>query len=131
MFEELDDLARGLAENEISRGQALRWAGYSLVGAALSSIGFADRAKALTRRQRRRCLERGGMVCGERPLANKYCCRSGKTCAGGNTCGKGCRNPGNCEISSTFPRCRNTPGCFCTGTVEGGTFCAQAAFRCD
>jgi hypothetical protein len=50
VFEDHDELARGPAENEISRRQAIRWAGYGALGAALSSMGFADTAEALTRR---------------------------------------------------------------------------------
>jgi hypothetical protein len=48
VFEDPDELARGLAENEISRGRAIRRVGYGVVGAALSSMGFAGRAEALT-----------------------------------------------------------------------------------
>jgi hypothetical protein len=47
MFEELDELARELAENDISRRQAIKWAGYSVAGATLSSLGFADTTEAL------------------------------------------------------------------------------------
>ena len=60
MFEDLDELARGLAENDISRRQAIKWAGYSVLGASLSSMGFADRAEALSRRKRRKCRRKGG-----------------------------------------------------------------------
>ena len=60
MFEELDELARGLAENVISRRQAIKWAGYSVLGATLSSMGFADTAEALTRKFKRRCRNKGG-----------------------------------------------------------------------
>src|SRR5919199_1160545 len=60
VFEELDELARGLAENEVSRRQAIKWAGYSVLGATLSSMGFAERAEALTRNARRRCRKHGG-----------------------------------------------------------------------
>jgi hypothetical protein len=60
VFEELDELARGLAENDISRRQAIKWAGYSVLGATLSSMGFADTVEALTRKARRRCRRKGG-----------------------------------------------------------------------
>jgi hypothetical protein len=130
VFEDLDELARGLAENEVSRSQAMKWAGYSVLGAALSSIGFADTAEALTRRQKRRCLRRGGMVCGERPRANQYCCQEGTTCAGGNTCAES-----NCtggSVCQNFPfGCQNSTTCFCTQTVEGVTgTCVQGGLRC-
>jgi hypothetical protein len=126
VFEDLDELARGLAENDLSRRQAIKWAGYSVLGAALSSMGFAERAEALTPRQRRTCLERGGTVCGRPPLANKYCCARGKTCAGQKTCvNKGCRLGGTCTTG--FNRgCRNNRDCFCTATQEGNTFCTRS-----
>ncbi len=47
MFEDLDELASALAEDDISRHQAIRWAGYSVAGAALSSLGLAESAEAL------------------------------------------------------------------------------------
>jgi hypothetical protein len=65
VFEDLDELATGLAEDDVSRRQAIKWAGYSVLGAALSSMGFADAAEALTRRQRRRCRRKGGDAPGE------------------------------------------------------------------
>ena len=130
MFEDLDELARGLAENDISRRQAIKWAGYSVLGASLSSVGFADTAEALTRRGKRRCLRNGGMVCGNGPLKKKYCCTSGTTCAGGETCGQGCAGGGSCGAQG-FPECMNNPSCFCTTTVEGGTFCAQIGLSCN
>ena len=80
MFEDLDELARGLAENDISRRQALKWAGYSVLGATLSSMGFAESAEALSRRKRRRCRRRGGTVCSSGTRASEICCRKGETC---------------------------------------------------
>ena len=125
MFEELDELARGLGENDISRRQAIKWAGYSVLGATLSSMGFAESAEALTRRGRRRCLKRHGMVCGTGTLRDKYCCQKGTTCAGGKTCAPKCPGGGSCGAQG-FPECGNDPDCFCTNTVEGGTFCARS-----
>ncbi len=104
MFEELDELARGLAENDISRRQAIKWAGYSVLGATLSSMGFAETAEALTRRQRRRCRKHGGV-----PL-EKGQCHCGASCAGG-----------------AFFNCLNNPDCFCFATTEGTGFCANNA----
>jgi hypothetical protein len=127
-FEDFDELARGLAQNEISRRQALRWAGMGALATALSTVGFSGTAEALTRRQRRRCVERGGIVCGE-TRREEYCCRSGTTCAGGGTCGEGCRRPGSCATGE-FPDCQRNPDCFCTETEEGGSFCAQSSIPC-
>jgi hypothetical protein len=103
----LDELARGLAENSISRRQALRWAGYGVLGAALSSMGFADTAEALTRRQRRRCRRRGGT-----PL-ERGACHCGFNC--------GASNPVFCE---------GNPDCFCSETIEGRGFCSQLNLAC-
>ena len=75
MFEDLDELARGLAENSISRRQAIKWAGYSVLGATLSSMGFADTAEALTRKARRRCRRKGGV-----PLEKGTCHCAAPTC---------------------------------------------------
>jgi hypothetical protein len=107
VFEDFDELARGLAENSISRRQAIRWAGYSVAGAALSSLGFAETAEALTRRQRRRCRRKGGT-----PLEKGTC-----HCAG------------NCPGGAFF-NCGNNPECFCLETTEGRGFCANATLSC-
>jgi hypothetical protein len=103
-----DELARGLAEEAITRRQALKWAGYGVVGAALSSIGFADTAEALTRRQRRRCRRKGGT-----PLE------------GGN-----CRCSFNCGANIDSFSCQSNPNCACTKTAEGKGFCIDARERC-
>ena len=97
MFKDLDELARGLAENDISRRQAMRWAGYSVAGAALSSMGFADTAEALTRRQQRRCRRKGGT-----PVTKGNCHCASVDCSG---------NP--------IP-CHSSEGCTCFKTSEGG-----------
>ena len=101
MFEDLDQLARGLAENDISRRQAIRWAGYSVLGATLSSMGFAETAEALTRRQRRRCRRKGGT-----PVA-KGECQCASTCSGG----------------PIF--CNSSQSCACFKTTEGKGFCSS------
>jgi hypothetical protein len=103
VFEDFDELARGLAENDISRGQALKWAGYGMLGAALSSVGFADTAEALSRRKRRRCRRKGGT-----PLEEGDC-----HCAAG--CG---------DAPDRFS-CQGNPQCWCIKTTEGTGFCAD------
>jgi hypothetical protein len=124
-----DELARGLAENSISRRQAIRWAGYSVAGAALSSLGFAESAEALTRRQRRRCRRSGGIVCGE-TRSEEYCCREGTTCAGGDTCTEvNCRR-GATQCPFRFG-CQNSDTCLCATTLEGRNTCVQSALVCS
>ena len=104
-----DELARGLGEGAISRRQALKWAGYGVLGAALSGTGFADTAEALTRRQRRRCRRKGGA-----PLESGEC-----KCAG------------NCEAGLARFVCPDTDGtCACQETVEGRGVCASFGSLC-
>ena len=111
MFEDLDELARGLAENDISRRQAIRWAGYSVRGASLSSMGFAQSAEALTRKARRRCRRKGGT-----PLekGNCHCAWEAVTCP-----------PATIEPDPNLFTCQNDPTCFCYKTTEGRGFCGQ------
>ena len=110
MFEDLDELARGLAENDLSRGQAIKWAGYSVLGAALSSMGFADTAEALSRRKRRRCRRKGGT-----PLTDGDC-----HCAAG------------CEDDWNRFSCQDNPPCACVKTTEGTGFCvARIGLPCS
>lgn len=109
MFEDLDELARGVAENDISRRQAIKWAGYSVLGATLSSMGFAESAEALTRRQRLKCRNKGGT-----PLA-KGNCHCGFKC-GANAAGFVCKNNSRCT---------------CYTTTEGRGFCGQIAQVCS
>ena len=122
MFEELDELARGLAENDISRRQAIKWAGYSVLGTALSSVGLTDTAEALTRRQRRRCRRQGGTICGSGH--RQYCCAQGTSCGPNRSCQ--CPNPATCA-TLPFPQCGNDPGCQCATIAEGGGTCVKLA----
>ena len=85
-----------------------KWAGYGVLGAALSSLGFAESAEALTRRQRRRCRRKGGT-----PLERGEC-----NCAF------------NCETSPEDIVCEDNPNCSCTQTIEGRGFCADFFVRC-
>ena len=98
-----DELATGLAENSVSRRQAIKWAGYGVVGAALSSMGFADRAEALTRLQRRKCRNKGGAP---RETGNCHCAA---------------------KCTSDFSRfhCHGNKNCTCLRTVSGKGFCAK------
>ena len=105
MFEDLDELAKGLAENDISRRQAIRWAGYSVLGASLSSMGFAQSAEALSRKARRRCRRKGG------------------TLVTGGDC--------NCALNCDAPdptkfKCQDDPNCRCLESSAFGLgFCVR------
>ena len=80
----LDALAKGMAEETIPRGRALKLAGAALLGSALS-LFVADDAEAHNRRRgrrgddskRRRCRRRGGRFCEDRRDGTNRarCCR--------------------------------------------------------
>jgi hypothetical protein len=97
----LDELARGLAEGTISRRQALKWAGLGVVGVALFSLGFADRAEAITPRRCRRRYDGTPLEAGQ--------CDCGFICGG----------------RVQLPPCGNDPDCFCYQTVTGRGFCGR------
>ncbi len=116
-----DELARGLASGNISRGQAIRWAGYSVLGAALSSVGFADTAEALTRRQRRRCRRRGHIICGGqcvKPTTNYNCGGCNIFCDLGQSCVNG-------ACVDDVPACTASCCCSCTWMDNAGTEISQ------
>jgi hypothetical protein len=96
-----DDLARGLADGTISRRQALKWAGAGIVGAVLATAGFAEPAEALTRRQRRRCRDKGGV-----PLEEGNC-----NCAF------------QCGADLDEFNCQGDSDCYCLEKGSGGGFC--------
>ena len=108
MFEDIDELARGLAQNQISRRQALRWAGAGALATALCTVGFSGTAEALTLSQRRMCRSNGGT-----PVERGEC-----NCA--FNCG---------PLEATFD-CDNNPICSCAQTIEGRGFCADFSGRC-
>jgi hypothetical protein len=103
-----DELASGLASGTISRRQALKWAGFGVLGTALSSLGFADTAEAIRPRKCRRRL-------GGTPLDRGEC-----DCAF------------NCATSD-FSRfvCENDPECGCGETTEGRGVCARINIVCQ
>jgi hypothetical protein len=101
----LDELARGVADGNISRGQTLKWLGTAGVALATGSL-FPEQAEALTRRQRRMCRRRGGT-----PLERGEC-HCGFNCGGQAT------------------SCHGNTGCFCLKTTENRGFCGTAALGC-
>jgi hypothetical protein len=101
----LDALAKGMAEETIPRGRAIKLAGAALVGSALSLFVADDAAEARNRRRdrrdrrggdesrRRRCRRRGGRFCEDRRDGTNRarCCRqptSSSRCRRGR-CGGG------------------------------------------
>ena len=65
-----DDLARGLDEGSISRGQALKCIGAGAVALAIGPL-FPQQAEALTRKQRRAKVEEE-----PEPLHTQRACKS-------------------------------------------------------
>jgi hypothetical protein len=109
MFEDLDELARGLATGSISRRKAIMWASYGVLGAALSSMGFAEPAEALTRRFRRRCRRKGGT-----PVEKGNC-----HCAL------------NCGVDPSDFICHSNLDCICYQTTDGRAICALDPSQCN
>jgi hypothetical protein len=95
----LDELARGLAEGAISRRQALKWAGFGVLGAALSTLGFADTAEAINPGKCVRRFEGTPLERGE--------CNCGVMCPGDD------------------PPCGGDPGCVCLQEPSGRGFCGK------
>jgi hypothetical protein len=82
----LDELAKGLASGTVSRGQALRWMGGALVGAALASIpgvAWADGGRCPTGRTR--CNDN----CVNLQTSERHCGSCGNRCRSTQTCCKG------------------------------------------
>jgi hypothetical protein len=143
--ERFDDVAKGLASGTVSRGQALRWMGGALVGAALASVprvawaangGNSACAHFCTQTfppgpQRAECISaaaRGEGLCFEcgpkatdttRVLCGQVCCVSGETCSANGQC-----VPSNiCTEANSSPgggmQCGTSP----SGTSEAGQRC--------
>jgi hypothetical protein len=139
-----DELAKGLANGTISRRQALRWMGGTLVGGVLASIPGVALAQA-----------GGNSACDEFCHANFSGRAAGQcTSAGAHgtgpcyTCTRGIGpgphftpppcgpneefNPETCECEvigcsggscGSFPSCNNDPNCLCFQTAEGSGLC--------
>ncbi len=90
----LDDLARGVANETITRSQAIKLAGAALVASALSLFAAAGEAEADHHSSRRRnCRRRGGTYC--------YGPHTGGVCCGPNWC----PTPGQCARGRCGQRC--------------------------
>ena len=109
----LDALAKGMAEDTIPRGRAIKLAGAALLGSALS-LFVADDAEAHNRRgrrgddsRRRRCRRRGGRYCEDRRDGTNRarCCRqptSHSRCRRGRCGGGRNRDDDDLNISGIF-----------------------------
>jgi hypothetical protein len=119
----LDELAKGLATGNLSRGKAIRWMGGALLGAALASIPGVAWADDDCRRLGRGC-RRDSQCC------SKNCIRQGdeKVCGcpeGKTACNERCvnldRNDNHC--GECFNRCDEEVECI--EGVCGGTECTE------
>ena len=114
MFEDLDELARGLAENDVSRRQAIKWAGYSVLGAALSSMGFADTAEAedfAPAARRRLCRRRRGAFCSHRGGCRRGICCDPVRDGGGGRRRTACCGTEECNCCRENQRCTRKGRC--------------------
>jgi hypothetical protein len=134
----LDEIAKGLATGNLSRGKALRWMGGALLGAALASFpGVAwadDDCRRLGRECRRdsqccsrNCVRRGDdKVCGcpegKRRCADRcvnlqrnerHCGRCGNRCEEETTCVNGacCPNAQVCGTGTSLTCCPEGQEC--------------------
>ena len=98
-----DDLATGLADGSISRRQALKGIGAGALAFAIGPL-FPEQAEALTRAQRRRCRQRGGI-----PVERGEC---------------HCTEQSLCEDNPEI-HCEGNPECHCLMTVAGRGFCGR------
>src|SRR5215211_335761 len=151
--ERFDDVAKGLASGTVSRGQALRWMGGALVGAALASVpgvawaandGNSACAHFCTQTfspgpQRAECISaaaRGEGHCFEcgpkatdqtRVLCGQVCCASDESCSDNGQCVTSNICNSQCELVLCGTSPSGTPfagsDCFCRPLVEGGCFC--------
>jgi hypothetical protein len=146
-----DELAKGLANNTISRRDALRWAGGALLGSVMASVpGMALAAPKPNKGGNRACAKFCAQTFGaDTPEADRCTSeaaenRPGNLCSicnanAANVCGSGssatccgagqaCVN-GMCVATCTFggqcagPNCGD--GCFCRETTEGVPICVS------
>src|SRR5215211_3740657 len=135
-----DDLTRGVASGNVSRGKALRLMGAALLGGALASVPGVAWARA------KPCKDAG-----QKCTTNTECCstnceltKSGKLCGLGSgggggggdrvcrgnqrPCGTGCIPRGNCCVDTD---CSGTQVCTNGTCVEGGGGCPSGTTLCN
>lgn len=104
--EAFDEMSRGLASGEITRGRAIKLAGAALVASALGLFSASEAQARFGEFNRRKCEERGGEFCRSSETGEKICCRERKTpCCGkfGAQCcqpGAVCNRHGKCVATS-------------------------------
>src|ERR671917_599328 len=112
-----DELARGLASGEVSRGKALRLMGAALVGGTLGSllgIGEAAGAPGGCKREGKNCKRDtqccSGILCdsssGTCAAAPPTCVSEGETCTADGQCCSGLL----CDTDGTCATCRSSGG---------------------
>src|SRR5918998_4175326 len=98
-----DDLARGLASGEVSRGKALRLMGAALVGGSLASLGLGGVAAAddVCKPVNKKCRK------------NAHCC-SGNCSSGRCTAAACVSNGGGCTSRGASSECCSE---YCSGGI--------------
>ena len=86
-----DELARGLASGDMSRGKALRLMGAALVGGALASVGSGEAAADDCKRNGKRCKKDSQCCSGncEGGTCTAACGANGDSCTEGTDCCSG------------------------------------------
>jgi hypothetical protein len=124
-----DELAKGLASGTVSRGQALRWMGGALVGAALAAVpGVAWAEGGRCSEGQTRCNDR----CVNLQNNENHCGSCRNRCASNQTCCKGrCVNLKTNErhCGSCFHRCEDGQECV-GGMCDGGGGCPDGRPQC-
>ena len=104
--ETFDEMSRGLASAEITRGRAIKLAGAALVASALG-VSFASEGQAqadvTTEQVRRRCRRRRRNFCRSRDTGSVACCRRRFTACCGENGAACCRGGTRCEAGQCVP----------------------------
>jgi hypothetical protein len=139
----LDELAKGLASGNLSRGKALKLMGAALVGGALASVGIGEasadpggckRNGKSCKNDEQCCSENCDSVSGTCTAA---CGAIGATCDSGTQCCSGFCQGGMCVASCIPPNaipCNPDDieacgglfgGCSCIPEASGGAYCSN------
>jgi hypothetical protein len=126
-----DELARGLASGEVSRGKALRLMGAALVGGTLASLGIGEAAADLCKRNGKACKKNSQCCSGICDEATDTCappeCQDASDCDDGDPCTDDLCINGMCV--NTPKTCDDGDPCTDDLCIDG--FCVHRQKNCD
>ena len=130
-----DDLARGLASGEVSRGKALRLMGAALVGGALASLGGVALADDECKPTGKKCRKNHQCCSGTCGASSRTCCLPEFNPAGGipfSSCTSGTQCcSGNClHLGSRGTVCAGTNSIICHEAL-GARFSTCSSVDCS